>query len=57
MACPYGFFFRPSEVRRRTRLPAEIGYSVDRPKCAGNSRQEQIGLNAFSKPGNFAECV
>jgi hypothetical protein len=39
------------------RLLAENGFSEAAPKCDWTCRQEQIGLDPSSEPGNFAECI
>ena len=39
------------------RLLVENGFSVAAPKWDWTCRHEQIGLDASSEPGNFAECI
>jgi hypothetical protein len=46
-----------AEVRRRPRLVVENGFSLAAPKGDWTCRQEQIGLDASSEPGNLAECI
>ena len=42
---------------RSQRLLVENGLSVAAPKWDWTWRQEQIGLDPSSEPGNFAECI
>jgi hypothetical protein len=46
-----------SDAVRGQRLLGENGFGVAAPKFGWTRRQEQIGLNASSEPGNFAECI
>jgi hypothetical protein len=39
------------------RLLVENGFGVAALKCGWTRRQEQIGLDASSEPGNFVECI